>query len=340
MLAACGPMGSTSGADNTADPLASLSVHASDLPSGFVRCDRMSGKYPGVSSAYVDSYADAAAWRSIQASEPQDGWVDVYGGGSAACNAYPTASDPIARSGPIIQVLVIKYRTIASAATAYGAGHFIPVAPAGFMDPKATVLYGSPVRGAASNLGPNSYVDAGTVGSYAFVHAAFQKGQYVITLFGEKVQANLVAQALIQLSGHVPVTVAATPAPTTCTGMTNDGTASISGNHLTFAGSQMPPLHIYAIRTDVPGSYCMASTLANQRSYSIAGLSVGTYVVIAYRADGKRASGGYTQAVPCGLGASCGDHTLIPITLHDGQAATDVNPNDWNAGNLPPEPHS
>lgn len=340
LLSACGPIGSSQGANTTTSGFASFSLQATDLPSGFARCNGLSGRYPGVSSAYLNSYADGAAWRSIQTLEAQDAWVDIYASGAGSCNSYRTASDPIAKTGPVIQLLVIKYRTAASATTAFTGGHFIPAEPAGFMDPKATLLYGSASRGTDTNLGPNSYVDSGAVGSYSFVHAAFQKGQDVVSLFGEKVQFSLVAPTLLRLSGRVPVTVQATPAPISCTGLTNDGTASISGNQLMFPSSGIPPLHVYAIRTDVPGSYCMTPTVANQRSYAITGLPVGTYVVIAYRADGKHGAGGYTQAVPCGLQASCDDHSLIPINLRDGQAATGINPNDWYTTNLPPEPHS
>lgn len=81
------------------------------------------------------------------------------------------------------------------------------------------------------------------------------------------------------------------------------------------------------------------TTVTDQRSYVIGGLPAGDYNVIAYQASGMHQARGYTKAVPCGLLASCRDHGLLPVVVHDGQSVTNVQPNDWYTTGLPPEPH-
>ncbi|MBV6394619.1 MAG: hypothetical protein HFACDABA_00185 [Anaerolineales bacterium] len=121
-------------------------------------------------------------------------------------------------------------------------------------------------------------------------------------------------------------TVTATPAP-----------GSISGK-LSYPSSFLPPLRVIAFRVD--GEYYRyVDTLQNQSAYQITGLAPGLYRVVAYTLDGALA-GGYSQMVPCGLLASCADHSLIEVEVKAGQDTPNVDPADWYApeGSFPPMP--
>src|SRR5260370_41017536 len=135
-----------------------LALQPSDLATSCARCERLSGPYPKAADAYLNSWADGEAWRSILPAEASDAWVEIYGG-SGACDRYATASDPIASKGSLVQEIVIKYRTPGAAQKAFAAGQFVPAEPVGFMDPSATTLYGTPVRGVTTGIGPQSSVD-------------------------------------------------------------------------------------------------------------------------------------------------------------------------------------
>lgn len=334
LLASC-----ASAQSNSVNALSRLALQPSDLATGFARCDRLSGQYPKAADAYLNRWADGEAWRSILPAEASDAWVEIYGG-SGACDRYATASDPIAAKGSLVQEIVIKYRTLSAAQKAFPLAQFVPAEPVGFMNASASTLYGGPVRGASTGLGPESYVDSGTVGSYPFFHAAWQHGQYVATLFVENGSADLAKQLLPVLNTRLPD--ASTQAPVSagnCHGVGAGGTASISGDQLTYPGPGVPALRIYAVRIGASGAFCLVTTVTNQRSFVIGGLPAGDYDVIAYPASGLHLAGGYTKAVPCGLQASCSDHSLLPVAVHDGQSVTNIQPNDWYTTSLPPEPH-
>jgi len=323
----------------SANALSRLSLQPSDLATGFARCDRLSGPYPKAADAYLNSWADGEAWRSILPAEASDAWVEVYGKGGA-CDRYATASDPITGKGSLVQEIVIKYRTLVAAQKAFAAGQFVPAEPVGFMNATATTLYGTRVRGVTTGLGPQSYVDSGTVGSYSFFHAAWQRGQYVATLFLENGSVDLAKPLLPVLNTRLPEASTQAPvSPANCHGVAGGATGSISGDQLTFPGPGVPALRIYAVRIGAPSAFCSVTTVTNQRSYMIGGLPAGDYNVIAYPASGMHLAGGYTKAVPCGLQASCSDHSLLPVVVREGQSVTNIQPNDWYTTSLPPEPH-
>jgi hypothetical protein len=112
---------------------------------------------------------------------------------------------------------------------------------------------------------------------------------------------------------------------------------SISGN-LSYPSEGIPPLRVVAFRTDID-QYFYVDTLQNQSTFQIDNLPAGTYHVVAYTMDGAL-SGGYSQAVPCGLSVDCSDHSLIDVAVSDGQVSGGVNPADWYApqGSFPPFP--
>ena len=86
------------------------------------------------------------------------------------------------------------------------------------------------------------------------------------------------------------------------------------------------------------------TTAEGQQDFQIDGLTPGTYEVVAYTVGSQSfppgLSGGYTQAVICGLGQGCTDHTLVQVLVAAGQAVAGINPADWYLvdGAFPPFP--
>jgi hypothetical protein len=115
---------------------------------------------------------------------------------------------------------------------------------------------------------------------------------------------------------------------------------SISGS-LSYPSEGIPPLRVIGFNIDT-GNYHFVDTTAHQGTYIIENLPPGTYQVVAFVIGGgpEAPSGGYSQAVPCGLSIDCTDHSLIDIQVNPGQVTTDVNPWDWYApvGAFPPNP--
>ena len=127
---------------------------------------------------------------------------------------------------------------------------------------------------------------------------------------------------------------AASPTPDGPSALSTGGT--ISGS-LSYPGSALPALRVVAFDAKTLKAVKIVQTAQGQSSYSLS-MPGGEYYVVAYTLDGKLA-GGYTKAVPCGLEASCTDHTLIPVPVAN-RAAEQIDPGDWYAppGAFPPAP--
>lgn len=117
---------------------------------------------------------------------------------------------------------------------------------------------------------------------------------------------------------------------------------SISGS-LNYPSESLPAMYVTAFQVGT-SAYKYVITNAGQPTYQIDGLAPGTYHIVAYTVGSQSfpagLAGGYTQAVPCGLGANCTDHTLIDILVAAGQAVAGINPADWYLveGAFPPFP--
>jgi hypothetical protein len=111
---------------------------------------------------------------------------------------------------------------------------------------------------------------------------------------------------------------------------------------LSYPSEGIPPLRVVAFEANT-GEYSYVDTATNQSTYTI-DLPVGTYNVVAYSIGGDGfptgLSGGYSQAVPCGLSVDCTDHSLIDVSVTVGATASGVDPGDWYApdGSFPPMP--
>jgi hypothetical protein len=79
----------------------------------------------------------------------------------------------------------------------------------------------------------------------------------------------------------------------------------------------------------------------NQSSYTISGISPGSYIAFAYPLNsGDRAIGGsYSQAVDCGLGAECTNHSPVVFDVKPGEEVNGVDICDWySPGDVPANP--
>jgi hypothetical protein len=121
----------------------------------------------------------------------------------------------------------------------------------------------------------------------------------------------------------IPATETPTPAPL-------NGT--ITG-HLSYPSEFIPTLKVVAFDVTDPSVYYFVETEMNQGEYVLQ-VPPGTYYIISYvdKKDGTLGMpGAYSQFVPCGLQASCSDHSLIPVTVAAGQTVTGIDPADWYA---------
>ena len=108
---------------------------------------------------------------------------------------------------------------------------------------------------------------------------------------------------------------------------------SISGA-LRYPAESLPPLYVTAYQIG-SRNYRFVITNAGQSTFQIDGLPAGTYHLVAYTVGGggfpAGLAGGYTEAVPCGLSASCTDHTLRDVQVVAGQSTAGISPSDWYA---------
>ncbi len=113
---------------------------------------------------------------------------------------------------------------------------------------------------------------------------------------------------------------------------------SIAGQ-LSYPSSFIPSMTVVAYDT-MSFSYFYIVTNENSSTYQIDNLPPGSYFVVAYPGGDSSFPGGYSAAVPCGLQASCEDHSLIAVEVKSGEVTQGINPGDFYAppGTFPPLP--
>ncbi|MGB7539041.1 MAG: hypothetical protein WBM17_10910 [Anaerolineales bacterium] len=108
--------------------------------------------------------------------------------------------------------------------------------------------------------------------------------------------------------------------------------------HLSYPSEYLPGQRIIAFDVVTMDAVADVTTEDGQGEYELS-VPAGDYYVVAYLPDGSL-SAGYSQAVPCGLLASCADHSLIPVHVESGAVVENIDPQDWyaEAGAFPPMP--
>jgi hypothetical protein len=115
---------------------------------------------------------------------------------------------------------------------------------------------------------------------------------------------------------------------------------SISGR-LSYPADAIPPMKVVAFRVG-SDEFFFVETAHNQPIYRIDNLPEGKYNVVAYTLGGDSfpagLSGGYTQAVLCGMGEECTEHGLVDVVVFDGEESSEVDILDWLQPDFPPMP--
>ncbi len=114
-----------------------------------------------------------------------------------------------------------------------------------------------------------------------------------------------------------------TPTPTATMPSRGTLTGALCG-----PGESVPALMLY-FRNTVSGAVTTQASVAGQTFYEIE-LPAGTYTAYAWLPDNS-AGAAYSQAVACGLGESCTDHTLRPVTVTADGVTDAVDVCDWDA---------
>jgi hypothetical protein len=129
--------------------------------------------------------------------------------------------------------------------------------------------------------------------------------------------------------GGPTVTVVVTP---TATATATPLPAGAITGHLGYPASGIPPLTVYAISTTNGSVFFHVTTAQNQLTYTISGVTPGTYHVIAYLVpDNPALRGGYSQFVLCGDAAGCPSHALVDVVVAPGATVSQIDPTDWYA---------
>lgn len=143
--------------------------------------------------------------------------------------------------------------------------------------------------------------------------------------------------ATVATSTAIVTPIPATPSPT--------APGTITGA-LAFPSDFIPTLTVYAVSVADPRTfftvatprYPLATNTPRQPSYTIAGITPGTYYVLAYRDDNAPQAderpGVHSQYVVCGSGQNCKDHSLAPVTVRAGETVAKIDVTDWY---YPPE---
>jgi len=146
-------------------------------------------------------------------------------------------------------------------------------------------------------------------------------------LAGIQSTVNVIQQTVVTGMTEIPATVKA--GATELAKLTPASATGTIRGHLIYPSEVLVAQRIIAFDTVTMDKVAEVSTVQDQNTYELS-VPAGDYFVVAYTLDGKLA-GGYSQAVPCGLSASCTDHSLIAVQVESGAVVENIDPQDWYA---------
>jgi hypothetical protein len=122
-------------------------------------------------------------------------------------------------------------------------------------------------------------------------------------------------------------------------------TTGVVQGKLCFPSEYIPAMNVYLKTVGADKVYKLASK-ENQQAFTFKKIPEGNYVAFAYTVEAtsldlnnkkSKASGGFTQFVPCGLSVDCKDHTLISFKVSKGKATDAISICDWYGAIVPAE---
>lgn len=105
--------------------------------------------------------------------------------------------------------------------------------------------------------------------------------------------------------------------------------AAAAGQICYLVGQAIPAMTAYFQNTST-GAVAELPIASSQITYTLT-LTPGTYIAFAWLPDFSF-GGLYSNAVPCGLKASCDDHAARPFTVQAGSVTRDIDICDWYTG--------
>jgi hypothetical protein len=106
-------------------------------------------------------------------------------------------------------------------------------------------------------------------------------------------------------------------------------TSGVVSGKICFPSDTIPEMTLFFQSTNTERTISYQAH-EGQNSYSLE-LEPGTYHAYSWLPEGMLIGGMYSTAVPCGLEASCTDHSLLPVEVKAGKETSGVDICDWYA---------
>ncbi|MDH5508693.1 MAG: carboxypeptidase-like regulatory domain-containing protein, partial [Anaerolineae bacterium] len=135
--------------------------------------------------------------------------------------------------------------------------------------------------------------------------------------------------ATLQSSGELPSNTENSSQPVAATATVMATLTSTISGKVCFPSEVIPAMTLYLNNT-LTNSVVEVSIAQNQSSYQTE-VPAGTYLAYAWLPEFS-IGGSYSHAVPCGLDASCTNHTPLSFVVGAGENATGIDVCDWYGG--------
>jgi len=113
-------------------------------------------------------------------------------------------------------------------------------------------------------------------------------------------------------------------------------TGTVKGT-VCYPSEYIPAMNLYLKNKETSKIYTL-DIYENQKSFKFKKIPEGNYIAFAYTIQedltdinnkSSVVSGGYTNAVPCGLTVDCKDHSLLVFKVKNGTATKNIQICDW-----------
>lgn len=113
------------------------------------------------------------------------------------------------------------------------------------------------------------------------------------------------------------------------------GNNTIEGN-IGFPSDYVPEVRVFLknVETGQAVEQIVSGSFEGESTYLFTNIPDGKYIIYAIPTtdDGDKTIGGYTHAVPCGLGTDCTNHEYIHLEVKNDIHLKDINIYDWFTG--------